>query len=391
MLESFSSEKNLVPIFRQEEKIQRPFHVANVLAANRDSFRCILSVAATRSIDEDSFVQGLLIALRQDPKNLPALRLLAWHQIRQGAWANAKRTVSDLIEFWPNIVDTRRELLRLDILDPDEDGEQILKNASSEFHNKLTRTSSQAQSAVSTSKSTPTMKAELVASIDQFCATVFRSGANFDPSIPEASRHVFLRAMEKILAANTIALVANGPSLKASKAGEAIDAHDLVIRCNFPVFTPFGEDVGTRADIVFFNESLVDALPNLMNKEGAYASCFGLAFHPEPGPLFSPELYEKTMTGQISRISPKLREFYRSFFYTRPTTGLMAIILISVVLGKNLTIYGFDFYKQSSAHYFPSSSPVFLGHELQYEQWFLQTFLPWLNSSAIQSGLPFRN
>ena len=370
--------------FRSAQQADRPDLVANILLENRDSFRCIVQAAATRSIDEASFLHGLRIALQQDAENLPALRLLIWHRIRIGAWEDAKEAQRLLISRWPNIPDIRREFVRVTMMAPGSDGKEALKLAASELRAPLAQSSYVCQYALAGSKTVPADRLrELKLNIDDFCGEIFQDSVAPDPLILEQNGTVRLEVMEKILGAKSVALVANGPSLKGRGLGEEIDAHDLVIRCNFSEFTRFCGDVGRRADVVFFNESLVNVLAGLMAREPAYKRCAALAFHPEPAALFSEDHYLRNVEGRVSRIQPKLREFYRSFFYTRPTTGLMGIILISVVLRKSLDIYGFDFYSQSTAHYFPSSSPVFLGHELQYEQWFLKHFLPWLGLGKI--------
>ena len=370
--------------FRNAQQDDRPDLVANILLENRDSFRCIVQVAATRSIDEGSFLRGLRIALERDAENLPALRLLIWHRIWIGAWEEAKEAQRLLISCWPNIPDIRREFVRVSMMAPGPDGEEALKLAASELRTPLAQFSCVCQYALAGLKTVPADRLrELKLNIDDFCGEIFKESVTPDPLILQQNSTVYLEVMEKILGSKSVALVANGPSLKGRGLGQEIDAHDLVIRCNFPEFTRFCGDVGRKADIVFFNEFLVNVLPELMAREPAYNRCAALAFHPKPAAQFIEEHYLRSVEARVSRIQPKLREIYRSFFYTRPTTGLMGIILISVVLRKNLDIYGFDFYNHTTAHYFPSSAPVFLGHELQYEQWFLKHFLPWIGLGKI--------
>jgi hypothetical protein len=370
--------------FAEAAKDERPRLVSELLLSSRDGFRHIVQVGAVRSLDEDGFVQGLAATLAQDAENLPALRLLAWHQIRVSAWDAAKQTLRKLIDNWPNVPDARRELARVGMMAPGPDGDEIAKIALPELRTPLARASYGSQLYVSKRQSVPPeMRAALEFEIDLIRGEIIKASAVPDPVLPAQSHTSLLDALTKIIAAKSIALVANGPSLKGSKAGEVIDAHDLIIRCNFSEFTKFAEDVGNRVDLVFFNESLVNALPTMTVREAAYGDCLALAFHPEPEALFPKEVYARNMTSRISRIQPKLREFYRSFFYNRSTTGLMGIVLISVVLNKDLSIFGFDFYGQDRVHYFPSSAPVFLGHELQYEKWFLQDFLPGLGVGKV--------
>ncbi len=379
MTQAAPSVDELVGRFRSEQSSGRPLLVSQVLAANRDSFRCILAVAATRSIDEQAFDQGLQFAIEQDRQNLPALRLLAWHQIRKGRYAEAKETLQSFIACWPKVPDTRRELARVSMMSPGPDGAEILRMAASELRNPLADSAYTCQHMLASSQTVPAAKVnELRLNIDRAFAEIVRGSTSAD-NMPTQSVFVFFEVLKKLIAAKSIVLVANGPSLSGSLSGAAIDAHDVVIRCNFPVFSRFSEDVGRRVDIVFFNESLVPTLPEMLTREPQFKECLSLAFHPEPGPLFDDQHYARNMNDRVSKIPPKLREFYRSFFYTRPTTGLMGIILISVLLGKDLSIFGFDFYEQAMTHYYPSTSPVFLGHELQYEKWFLKHFIPWLD------------
>lgn len=272
----------------------------------------------------------------------------------------------------------------MSMMDEAKEGEEILDFAVSKLGTPLARSSYGCQYALAGSKPAPDDRLyELKLNVDDFCGQILQESVAPDPLIPEQNSTVRLEMMEKILGAKSVALVANGPSLQGRRLGEEIDAHDFVIRCNFPELTKFGGDVGRKVDAVFFNETLMSMLPQLMTREPAYEGCTALAFHPEPGALFEEECYLRNGQGRVSRIQPKLREFYRSFFYTRPTTGLMGIILLSAVLRKDIDIYGFDFYSQSTAHYYPSSSPVFLGHELQYERWFLTHFLPWLGLGRV--------
>ena len=373
--------EDLYKRFKDAVAEDRPALLADVLAGSRDSFRCIVNAAATRSIDEAAFYEGVLTTLREDAGNLPALRLLAWHQNRNGAFEDAKRTLRQMIAQWPNVPDLRQELARVSMMAPGPDGDEIMQIAVVGLHTPLALASYRCQFALAQGQALPEGDAGALQLMVEAARTeIF--GAGEDLVLPAQSHGVFFEVLQRISVAKSIALVANGPSLTGAKRGDEIDAHELVIRCNFPEFTKFSEDVGNKVDIVFFSEALVRGVAGLVAREPAYADCFALAFHPEASAVFDGNVYAQNMSARVSRIHPTLRDFYRRFFYTRPTTGLMGIVLISVIMGKDLSVYGFDFYGQPTTHYFPSSAPVFLGHELQYERWFLTTFLACLNSRA---------
>ena len=254
---SFSTGDDLYKKFKEVQKVDRPRLVADALLSSRDGFRCIVQVAATRSIDEDSFVQGLLSAIQEDPKNLPALRLLSWHQIRTGALYDAKKTLRFLVECWPNIPDIRRELARVSMMAPAADGDEIFRLADVELKAPLAQSSYKCQQIFARSQ----VAFELKLNIDHFCAEILRTSVAPDQILPEQSSRVFLDVLTKIVAAKSIALVANGSSLSGTNSGKEIDAHDLVVRCNFPEFTKFSEDVGRKVDVVFFNESPGECTP----------------------------------------------------------------------------------------------------------------------------------
>ncbi len=376
-------------LFRAAPAETRPSLLEKLLIPNRDSLRCIVTAATARTLDLDAFAAGLLATLKHDETNLPALRLLAWHQIRQGEFESAKGTLAQIIKHWPQVTDVRGEALRAEILTPSAAGTSIFQTALSELRTPLARASYACQWALSKAddESLANTGDALRLQVDQVAAQIFRASAATEELIPEKSKFVFFEAMRRLLAADTIALVGNGPSLRDSGLGSVIDDHDVVIRCNFPALYHFGKDVGTRTDLMFFNETLFNKLEQFVAREAPYKDCPALSFYPEDTIIFPKEIFVDNSSDRISRIPEGLRRLYRRFCYTRSTTGLMGIILIAVVLEKNVDLFGFDFYDSDVAHYYPSNSPIFLGHEVQYERWFVEKFLNWLHPGKVRQGV----
>ncbi len=69
-------------------------------------------------------------------------------------------------------------------------------------------------------------------------------------------------AYRRLLEGKTVAIVGPARTLLGKKQGAFIDAHDLVVRFNeafeqFPIPPALAEDIGTRADILYCNQSIL--------------------------------------------------------------------------------------------------------------------------------------
>jgi hypothetical protein len=371
--------------FRRAEGVNRAGLICDLLLPLPDSFRPLVAVCAARSTDQEQFVRGLQDVLLRQPNNLSALRALAWHHTRRREFARTREVIETMLLHRPTTRNLRRELLRLEIIEPTGRGGATRDLARPELRSAIARLSYQAQFRLGRGfRPGEHDRDALRREVDVSTAGIFRSLEDGGPH--RANRGVAFEIHDMILGARRIALVGNGPSLQGAALGDDIDGHDIVIRCNFPKLKSHAPDVGTRTDIVFFNESLVGQLPALRALEPDYAGVRALGFHPDPGLLFDPPTYAHNLQGNTALVPSAMREFIRGFSYETATTGLMGIIYIAVILGRGINLYGFDFYSSDKVHYFASASPVFLGHETDYERWFINTFLNWYDPHACRNA-----
>ena len=194
-------------------------------------------------------------------------------------------------------------------------------------------------------------------------------------SVIQANEMKSLWSLAAIIAmAETLAIVGNGPRLRGSRLGAEIDGHDVVIRCNFAEIDDFSEDVGSKTSALMFNESLRSRIPRLRSRSPRYETAPAVGLHPEAGfGLSKEDFVSYPLTGTLL---PATRRFLSDICYSRSTTGLMAINLLLFVFQKPVSIYGFDFFSDASKpHYFDNQVGAYLGHELQYERWFVQEYV----------------
>lgn len=175
-------------------------------------------------------------------------------------------------------------------------------------------------------------------------------------------------ALVALARAGSVAVVGNGASVTGRGAGPAIDAHDLVVRINYPVLTGFGADVGRRTDLILFAEAKRATLPALLAREPEYPSLPALAVR-----VTWPQGGSGAEMGVVPRL---LADSVCDIAYGRPTTGFFAILLIAVLLGRKVTLFGFDFFAPGlPGHYFGDATAA-MPHEIAYERWFAARILP---------------
>lgn len=181
-------------------------------------------------------------------------------------------------------------------------------------------------------------------------------------------------ALERLAMARDVAVVGNGSGLRGSGAGAAIEAHDMVIRMNYPLLTGHEADAGRRCDLMLFHETKRPILPSLVTREPGFDTLpalgiRGIAFE-DPAPPGPPRL----PNGLIDLVS--------GIAYPWPTTGLTAIILAAVVFARPVTLFGFDFFAPGrQGHYFGDVTAAVM-HELAYERWFAAHALPVLGHAV---------
>ncbi|PPQ31387.1 hypothetical protein CCR94_08735 [Rhodoblastus sphagnicola] len=196
----------------------------------------------------------------------------------------------------------------------------------------------------------------------------------------EQNRTTFRQTLKIFDEANSVALVGNGSVLKGSGLGKAIDSHDVVVRINWPAIKGYSDDVGSNTSLVLFVEQYMHGAINqdsLLKKMSQYNSSVpGLAL--DAGRTVStvfPEFCGEPPSN-ICLMPAAARKCLKYLGYQYATTGLLSMLLISLILNKTVTIFGFDFYRDLNRQYYFGTTPPdpHLTHELQYEVWMVRQF-----------------
>ncbi|MGG5818792.1 glycosyltransferase family 29 protein [Falsiroseomonas sp. HW251] len=188
--------------------------------------------------------------------------------------------------------------------------------------------------------------------------------ARFLAPIAEAGLPAPIRRLAE---AGRVAIVGNGPVLLGRGAGGEIDGHDLVVRLNYPVLSGHEADTGRRTDLMLFHETKRPILAGLQAREPGFAAvpAFGIRGMPRQEKPADPP-----------RLPPALERLVALLTYDTPTTGLFATVLAALVLGRRVTLYGFDFFAPGGAgHYFDRTVAAPM-HEVAFERWFAGQALP---------------
>lgn len=168
-----------------------------------------------------------------------------------------------------------------------------------------------------------------------------------------------------LLHGKSCAIVGNSGSLLENYHGDNIDSHDFVIRFNQAEILNYEKFVGTKTNLRILNQHNF-AIINGENLE-KYLSVF---------PNFSPDIFadlnetnflakfHTNITNanrihpnlSIQKISKKTDNLIRKITFNEPTCGFIGLA-IALSYFKRVTLFGFDFYKTKSTHYFESVAP----------------------------------
>jgi hypothetical protein len=337
--------------------------------------RGISIVCQLAEIDSENFVLGLSKALQENPKNLTAARSLIWFYIRNGNYEDAKRIYASIELHWSKYNEIFIEHIRTLIVQGSiKEATELFAN-SKKFFSQAGLGSYSAQLASEHGPAnTGAISQVMMHGAVALRNAMFAQGS--ESRIKASERAAFWSFADLVSKAKTIALIGNAPTLKGQGKGNAIDAHDLVIRCNFPTIKGYQADVGSRTDAMMFNESLRDRLNRLRGESDYFSRTLAIGVHPEQDfGLPTHTSYEDAQG--VGTIPPVLRRFISDICYSRSTTGLMSINLLVFVFNRKISIFGFDFFSDvNRPHYFGNQVGAYLGHELQYERWFVETFCP---------------
>lgn len=357
--------------FAATEKQSRAELLTSQLDPMSSSLRGISAVVSLVDLDPAAFEEGLRRALAGNPGNLTAARALAWFYLRGRRYAEAEAIYHAVEPRWPTYGELVYEHFRLLVLSSSEEAIRYLESRSGFFVHGARRLSYALQCGAGHGTITAD---ELMARGQLVAAAALGISGRSKPSRAVHRATARLWEMFSTLAnARSIALVGNGPNLRDSGFGSRIDEFDVVVRCNFPQIGAHANDVGTRTDIVMFNETLRPRLARLRERESAFATVPALGLHPEPDFVADPTNATLIDTPTLAAAG---RSFLSEISYARSTTGLMAINLIVFFCQRPVTIFGFDFFADTDRpHYFGNQVGAYLGHELEYEGWFVRSFL----------------
>jgi CMP-N-acetylneuraminic acid synthetase len=346
--------------------------------------------------EEGPFCQPALNLVRRDPAAMRAacqrvladfpahriaLRCLALTLNREGDFAAARETLLRLLDIWPEGgLDDPRELLRLDLLGaaPDAAAREEDWARHGGHGGEVSRLSYLAQRAVAEGR-----RPDLAALEEAIAAR--REAALAELAGAAAAGHAPARAaldwIERLRDARSVALVGNAPCLAGDGAGQAIEAHALVLRFNYPVLRGFEADAGCRTDLILFAAAHRARLAKRIGRDPAYAKTPSMGTHAmapnAEGPL------PPGMPASLLRLIAELS-------YGRATTGFRGVVLASLILGRPPALFGFDSFRPGGrGHYYGEGGAPFT-HEMDYERWFVEHFLPRLRPGLRLHGGPGR-
>jgi len=165
-------------------------------------------------------------------------------------------------------------------------------------------------------------------------------------------------------------VVGNGPSAIEFKMGSEIDKKfNTILRVNNYQIKSYEQHIGTRTDI-WANCVGVKTIPKNLDKNTTVLTCIGQLN------------FSKTFA--MSGIVPKLKNIneiknifhlheiqgifrYAYGFQNNLTTGMTALILLSLFYNKSIYCIGFDFYVGKN-YYFSNTKPNISRHNLSYEK-----------------------
>jgi hypothetical protein len=359
-----------------------------------------------RLTDQASFDAGLDAAAARVPGHPLVLELLRARELREERHDKVKALARRALQLTASQTEWRQCLARSELVAPSADPREREANwqlALPAFPRGLPRLAILAQQAIAEGR-TPDLSA-FDARLARDAAALFASppgGAGLRKVLTVLSRTLGLApglasspretpaeaaARERLMAicralqqARDVALVGNAPTLAGSRAGAEIDRHDLVVRCNYPRLARFAADVGTRTDLMLFHGAKRHRLAELLARDPRYPALPALSSGPA-GPAGAPP--PTPPDSEPRPAAPEaLERLVDGLCYAQRTTGLFGAVLIGLVFGKTLRLYGFDFFRPGGAGHYYGKAAAAPHHDLAYERWYLTRALPALRPAV---------
>lgn len=312
-------------------------------------------------------LRGMCRAMAQVLPNSPLVfRTMAFCEGRAGAYDDASSAVRRFLQLAPGGgYDSRRELLRLEWLRAGSSAESRAGTAPIALAGAgpLTQESYRLQSLFADGGAVHLIGLDALISGElRKCDTALATKA----LAGDADAGVVAAMLMRLRSAERIALVGNGSSVLGRKLGSEIEAHDCVVRFNFPRLSGFEADVGRRTDLMLIDNSHRTSVVTRILREPEY-----------PGlPVLVTSGGERTASQDPP---PGLPQAYiklgNAISYDRGTTGFRAIVMAVLMFRRPVTLYGFDFFAPGEPGHYYERGVASPHHEVGYEAWFVRRFL----------------
>ena len=355
---------------------ERARRLSEAITAWKGERSFLLPLMVARTIDEAAFIDALRLCIAQDGTNATALRALCWHQKRVGDFSGARASLTRLIAVAPRDNALKLELFRTELLAPSDGARHNIALGLSAITDRLTWMSYHYQlGLVHPSSARPDQRDQLLR--EMAVARGDAIASSFDRIDPRETfdQDAWWQILAMLLKAESIALVGNGPRLNGSGHGASIDAHDAVIRFNFPEMKGHEADVGRRTHLIAFSEALLDRMPQFVERDPRFSELPKLSL----SPLDRERRVDDPYAPLMGFLPNYFRQRLRALSYDMLTTG-MSVLCLLILLGKrDIDLFGFDFYADHARpHYFKGHDVVFSGHDTAYERFLVDVFVPTL-------------
>tara|TARA_B100001250_G_scaffold169750_1_gene146204 strand:+ start:37686 stop:38429 length:744 start_codon:yes stop_codon:yes gene_type:complete len=180
--------------------------------------------------------------------------------------------------------------------------------------------------------------------------------------------------LSKLLEGKSIAIVGPSPHLTNLGLGKRIDSYDIVIRINEILSKKSSKDYGSKNDLIFvnLNDDFLDAFKGMVELNLDKVKDVSLFVSPRNSLHISTEnrfeldekknvfkQYKKlNLNNDFYHIGDEKNKELESKVTSYPSTGLLALMLISEVNFSELYVCGFSFYSTSFA-YSPERTEIY--------------------------------